>query len=55
MGTLAGISIDNMAILNVNSANNADPFYPPAGTSAESVDSCLSHPQTAGIYQLSYC
>lgn len=50
LGTLAGISIDNVAILNVNSANNADPFYPPAGVEAEEVDACLGHPQTAGTY-----
>lgn len=42
--TLAGISIDGVAILNVNSANNVDPFYPTGGFSAESVDSCLGHP-----------
>ena len=50
LGTLAGVSIDNVLILNVNSANNVDPFYPPSGYSAESVDACLAHPQTAGIY-----
>ncbi|CAF1328451.1 unnamed protein product [Adineta steineri] len=48
--TLAGMSIDNVPILNVNSANDVDPFYPPAGYTAESVDSCLAHPQVAGIY-----
>ncbi len=48
--TLAGVSIDNVAIFNVNSANDVDPFYPPSGYSAEVVDACLSHPQTAGIY-----
>jgi hypothetical protein len=48
--TLAGVSIDNVAIFNVNSADDVDPFYPPSGYSAETVDSCLAHPQTAGIY-----
>lgn len=50
MQVLAGVSIDNVAILNVNSANNADPFYPPAGSTAESVDECLGHPNVGGIY-----
>jgi hypothetical protein len=50
MGVLAGLSIDNVAILNVNSANNVDPFYPPSGYSSEEVDSCLNHPQVGGIY-----
>lgn len=42
--TLAGVSIDGVTILNVNSANNVDPFYPTGGFTAESVDSCLGHP-----------
>jgi hypothetical protein len=50
VGTLAGLSIDNVAILNVNSANSVDPFYPPSGYTSESVDSCLNHPQAGGIY-----
>ena len=41
---LAGVSIDNFSILNVNSADNVDPFYPPSGYTAEMVDSCLAHP-----------
>lgn len=49
LNTLAGIGIDNVAILNVNSADNVDPFYPPSGD-AETVDSCLSHPSPATIY-----
>lgn len=48
--TLAGVSIDNVAILNVNSLENTDPFYPPAGGEVETVDSCLAHPQATGIY-----
>jgi hypothetical protein len=50
LNTLAGISIDNVAILNVNSLNNVDPFYPPAGYTAEMVDTCLAHPNMNGIY-----
>jgi hypothetical protein len=48
--TLAGMSIDNVPIFNVNSADNVDPFYPPSGYTAEEVDSCLAHPQSAGVY-----
>ncbi|UJR25030.1 hypothetical protein I4U23_006390 [Adineta vaga] len=48
--TLAGVSIDNVAILNVNSANMVDPFYPSSGYAVESVDACLAHPQTSGLY-----
>ena len=44
MTTLAGVSIDGVTILNVNSANNVDPFFPSGGYSAESVDACLGHP-----------
>lgn len=44
LNTLAGVSIDGVSILNVNSANNVDPFFPTGGYSAESVDSCLGHP-----------
>ena len=44
MMTLAGISIDGVTILNVNSANNVDPFFPVGSYSAESVDACLGHP-----------
>jgi hypothetical protein len=50
LSTLAGVSIDNVAILNVNSAENVDPFYPPAGDTAEMVDSCLAHPNVNNIY-----
>jgi hypothetical protein len=44
MTTLAGISVDGVPILNVNSANNVDPFYPAGGFSPETVDACLGHP-----------
>ena len=50
LATLAGVSIDNVPILNVNSADDIDPFYPPSGYTAEKVDACLAHPQVAGIY-----
>jgi hypothetical protein len=48
--TLAGVSIDNVAIMNPNSLNNVDPFFPPNVTYKEHVDTCLAHPQAAGIY-----
>ena len=44
MMTLAGVSIDGVTILNVNSANNVDPFFPTGSFSAEQVDLCLGHP-----------
>ncbi|CAF1114994.1 unnamed protein product [Adineta steineri] len=50
LGTVAGMSIDNVPILNVNSAVDVDPFYPPAGYAVETVDTCLAHPQTNGVY-----
>ena len=50
MGVLTGLSIDNVAILNVNSANNVDSFYPPSVYSSEEVDSCLKHPQAGSIH-----
>jgi hypothetical protein len=48
--TLAGVSIDNVAIFNVNSLEDVDPFYPPSGYAAEMVDACLAHPQANGVY-----
>ena len=48
--TVAGVSVDGVAIMNVNSANDVDPFYPTGGYSAESVDACLGHPNTNNIY-----
>ncbi|CAF1075328.1 unnamed protein product [Rotaria sordida] len=50
MDTVAGVSVDSVAILNVNSANNVDPFYPTAGNTAETVDACLGHPNIQNIY-----
>ena len=47
---MAGLSISNVVILNVNSADNVDPFYPPAGYEQEGIDECLSHPQASGVY-----
>ncbi|CAF1502836.1 unnamed protein product [Adineta steineri] len=44
MAVIAGISVDGVSILNVNSANNVDPFFPAGGYSAETVDSCMGHP-----------
>jgi hypothetical protein len=48
--TVTGVSVDGVVIFTPDSANNVDPFYPPAGFSTESVDSCLAHCQAAGIY-----
>ena len=50
LNTLAGVSIDGVAILNVNSANNVDPFYPVGNASVESVDLCLGHPNPQNTY-----
>jgi hypothetical protein len=50
LNTLAGVSIDNVPIFNANSAEDVDPFYPPAGDEKEMVDSCLAHPQESGVY-----
>jgi hypothetical protein len=48
--TLAGIAVDGLDILNVNSLNQVDPFYPSGGFPAEGVDQCLSHPNANGQY-----
>jgi hypothetical protein len=48
--TAAGVSVDGVMIFSPDSANNVDPFYPPAGSTVESVDTCLVHCQAAGIY-----
>ncbi|CAF4914995.1 unnamed protein product [Rotaria sp. Silwood1] len=48
--TVAAISIDGVPILNVNSANNADPFYPTGNISVEIVDACLGHPNQQNMY-----
>ncbi|CAF1535037.1 unnamed protein product, partial [Didymodactylos carnosus] len=50
LNTVAGVSVDGVAILNVNSANSIDPFYPPVGATAETVDTCLGHPNINNIY-----
>ena len=50
LSTTAGVSVDGVLIFNVDSANNIDPFYPPAGGTAEMVDSCLAHCQNTGMY-----
>ncbi|CAF3957813.1 unnamed protein product [Rotaria sordida] len=47
LNTLAGISVDGVTILNVNSANNVDPFYPTGNYASELVDACLGHPNAA--------
>eukprot|EP00743_Colponemidia_sp_Colp-15_P001826 GILK01001991.1.p1 GENE.GILK01001991.1~~GILK01001991.1.p1 ORF type:complete len:396 (+),score=20.40 GILK01001991.1:34-1221(+) len=49
--TLFAVAIDGTSILNPNSANDVDPFYPsPTSVATEMVDSCLSHTQVSGIY-----
>jgi hypothetical protein len=50
LSTVAGISVDGVAILDVNSLNDVDPFFPAGGFSAESVDACLGHPNGNNIY-----
>ncbi|CAF4448156.1 unnamed protein product [Rotaria socialis] len=44
LNILAGVSVYGVTLLNANSANNVDPFYPAGGFSAETVDACLGHP-----------
>ena len=48
--TITGIAIDGVVIFATDSANNVDPFLPPAGYAAESVDSCLAHCDGQGRY-----
>ena len=50
LNALAGVAVDGVNILNVNSINQVDPFYPPAGFSAEGIDQCLSHPAGNGEF-----
>jgi hypothetical protein len=50
LNTLAGVAVDGVDILNVNSANQVDPFYPAGDFQAEGVDQCLSHPTSNGEY-----
>ncbi|CAF3715558.1 unnamed protein product [Rotaria sp. Silwood1] len=47
---LAGVAVDGVTILNVNSINQVDPFYPPPGYPMEGADQCLSHPTGAGEF-----
>ena len=47
---LAGVAVDGVSILNVNSLNQVDPFYPPVGFSPEGADQCLSHPTGHGEF-----
>ena len=48
--TATGVSVDGVMIYSPDSLNNVDPFYPPPGSSSESVDTCLAHCQAAGVY-----
>ncbi|CAF2353352.1 unnamed protein product [Rotaria sp. Silwood2] len=50
LNTLAAVSIDGVPILNVNSANNTDPFYPPGNISVEIVDTCLGQSNQQNMY-----
>ncbi|CAF3703011.1 unnamed protein product [Adineta steineri] len=50
LDSATGVSVDGVLIFTPDSANNIDPFFPPAGGTAETVDSCLAHCQPAGIY-----
>ncbi|CAF1012745.1 unnamed protein product [Adineta ricciae] len=50
LATASGVSVDGVMIFSPDSANNIDPFYPPAGGTAESVDACLAHCQVSGVY-----
>ena len=53
--TLAGITINGVVILSSASADYVDPFYPQTwsgatSVTAESVDTCIAHPQGSGVY-----
>ncbi|CAF4413983.1 unnamed protein product, partial [Rotaria socialis] len=48
--TVAGVSVDGVALMNVNSANDVDPFYPTGGNPTESVDACFGHPNDHYVY-----
>ncbi|CAF1335310.1 unnamed protein product [Adineta steineri] len=50
LDTATGVAVDGVMMFTSDSANNYDPFFPPSGGTAETVDSCLAHCQTAGIY-----
>ncbi|CAF0969399.1 unnamed protein product [Adineta steineri] len=47
---LAGIAVDGVEILNANSMNAVDPFYPTGGYPAEGADQCISHPAGSGEF-----
>ena len=47
---LAGVAVDGVSILNVNSLNQVDPFYPSGNFTPEGADQCLSHPTGMGEY-----
>ncbi|CAF0835414.1 unnamed protein product [Didymodactylos carnosus] len=48
INVLAGVSVDGVAILNVNNRDSQDPFYPAKGPT-EHVDQCLVHCQEGGL------
>ena len=50
LNVLAGLAVDGIAILNVNSINQVDPFYPTGGFDQEGADQCLSHPTFQGEF-----
>ena len=50
LNVLAGVAVDGVSILNVNSLNQVDPFYPTGGFAAEGADQCLSHPTGHGEF-----
>ena len=50
VNTVTGVSVDGVVIFSSDSIDNVDPFFPPAGFTAERVDSCLAHCQVAGVY-----
>ena len=47
---MAGVAVDGVIILNVNSMNQVDPFYPSGNFTREGADQCLSHPTGQGEY-----
>jgi hypothetical protein len=47
------MAVDGVVMMNPNDADSVDPFFPPSGATtsqAESVDTCLQHPQAAHIF-----
>ena len=50
LNALAGVATDGVNILNVNSLNQVDPFYPTGNLPAEGADQCLSHPAGNGEF-----